>query len=189
MTVPEILLLSVALAMDCMSVSVTCGIIQKRMGGQVWAMAFLFGFFQAMMPLIGWLAGSAFSRQIEAYDHWVVFGLLLLIGGKMIWDGFSGDKALPKFNPSSAVVLLTLSVATSIDAMAVGFTFVGMGIRTFASLLFPLLSIGLCSLVLSLFGKYIGVKLGRAFDWPAEQLGGVILIFIGLKVLLQHLSA
>lgn len=189
MTVPEILLLSVALAMDCMSVSVTCGIIQKRMGGQAWAMAFLFGFFQAMMPLIGWFAGSAFSRQIEAYDHWVVFGLLLLIGGKMIWDGFSGDKALPKFNPSSAVVLLTLSVATSIDAMAVGFTFVGMGIRTFASLLFPLLSIGLCSLALSLFGKYIGVKLGRAFDWPAEQLGGVILIFIGLKVLLQHLSA
>lgn len=189
MTIPEILLLSVALAMDCMSVSVTCGIIQKRMGGQVWAMAFLFGFFQAMMPLIGWVAGSAFCRQIEAYDHWVVFGLLLFIGGKMVWDGMFGDKALPKFNPSSAIVLLTLAVATSIDAMAVGFTFVGMGIRTFASLLFPLLSIGLCSMALSLFGKFVGVRLGRAFDWPAEQFGGVILIFIGLKVLLQHLSA
>lgn len=185
----EILLLSVALAMDCLTVSVTCGIVQKRMGRQVWAMAFLFGFFQALMPLVGWLAGSMFSRQIEAYDHWVVFGLLAFIGGKMIWDGMSGDKVSVHFNPSGIAVLLTLSIATSIDAMAVGFTFVGMGIRSFSALLFPLLSIGGWAAALSVFGKYVGVKLGRSFDWPAEQLGGAILIFIGLKVLVQHLSA
>jgi len=118
------ILLGLALAMDCFSVSITCGLIQKRMGRQVWAMALLFGFFQAMMPFIGWLAIAFFADKIEAYDHWIAFGLLLFLGGRMIVNGLRhhDDAAASHFNPSDWKVLLTLAVATSIDALAVGFT-------------------------------------------------------------------
>lgn len=184
----ELLLLSVALAMDCFTVSIACGIIQRRMGRQALCMAFLFGLFQALMPLVGWFVGGMFNRQIEAYDHWVAFGVLSFLGCKMIREGCRADKRQQAaFNPSNAAVLLTLSVATSIDAMAVGITFWSMDVRTLPVLFLPLLSIGMASFLLTLVGKYIGVRLGHRFDWPAEQLGGGILIFIALKVLVQHL--
>lgn len=184
----ETVLLAVALAMDCFTVSITCGIIQRRMGRQALAMAFLFGFFQALMPYVGWEVAALFSRQISAYDHWVAFGLLAFLGGRMIWNGRHPEKESSHFNSSRPVVLLTLSLATSIDALAVGFSFIGMGVRSLAGALFPVSVIGIVSFLFSLFGKYIGVKLGRRFDWPAEQLGGAILLVIGLKVLLQHLT-
>lgn len=189
MTIWGIIFLAIALAMDCFTVSVTCGVLQKRMGSQVWAMAFLFGLFQALMPLIGWLAAGLFSRQIMAYDHWVAFGLLFLLGVKMIWEGFHGDKECHRFNPSKPVVLLTLAVATSIDALAVGFSFVGMGIRTAWQVVQPIVIIGIVSFLMTLGGKYLGVKIGRIFHWPAEQFGGIILIIIGVKVLIEHLTA
>lgn len=150
-------------------------------------MAFSFGLFQALMPLLGWLAATVFSRQIEAYDHWVVFGLLAFLGSKMIWDGCHPAAEEPKFNPSSPLVLFTLSVATSIDALAVGFSFLGMGLRTYPAIAIAVTVIGLMSFLFSLLGKNIGVKIGQRFDWPAEQLGGCILIFIGLRVLVEHI--
>lgn len=183
----ELCLLAMAMAMDCFTVSITCGIIQRRMGRQAWAMALSFGLFQAFMPLLGWLTATLFSRQIEEYDHWVVFGLLAFLGGKMIWDGCHPEEEEPKFNPSSPLVLLTLSVATSIDALAVGFSFVGMGLRTYSAIAVAVTVIGLMSFLFSLLGKNIGVRIGRRFDWPAEQLGGCILIFIGLRVLVEHI--
>lgn len=190
MNVIEVLLLSIALAMDCFTVSLVCGIIQKRMGWQVWCMAILFGLFQALMPLAGWAIGGIFNRQIERYDHWIAFGVLAFIGCKMIWESkHREDRSSASFNPSNAIVLLTLSIATSIDAMAIGFTFWSMGISSMQILLFPLLSIGIFAAILSILGKYLGIKLGCRFDWPAEQWGGCILIFIGLKVLVQHLWA
>jgi putative Mn2+ efflux pump MntP len=183
------ILLGLALAMDCFSVSITCGLIQKRMGRQVWAMALLFGFFQAMMPFIGWLAIAFFADKIEAYDHWIAFGLLLFLGGRMIVNGLRhhDDAAASHFNPSDWKVLLTLAVATSIDALAVGFTFVGMGIHHLGDACLPTFIIGVMSAVMSVMGKYIGVFVGRRLTLPAEPLGGLILIIIGVKVLVEHL--
>ncbi len=184
-------MLAVALAMDCFTVSITCGLIQRRMGAQVLVMAFFFGLFQGLMPLIGWLTASLFSQQISAFDHWVAFGLLAFLGGKMIWEGCKSKKEdeTPRFNPSRLVVILTLAVATSIDALAVGFSFVGMGLLECSQILLPVVAIGVVSFLFSVFGKFIGVRLGHRFDWPAEQLGGVILIIIGIRVLAEHLMA
>ncbi len=192
----ECLLLALALAMDCFSVSITCGIIQRCMGRQGWARAFFFGFFQALMPLLGRLVADLFSQQIEAYDHWIAFGLLLFIGGKMVVqevrDFFHpAQESCEKshaLNPSSLRVIITLAFATSIDAMAVGFTFPSFGINTWSAALCPLLVIGLVSALMSWLGKYIGVSIGKRFNCPAELLGGLVLIGIGTRVLYEHLT-
>jgi len=183
----EALLLAVALAMDCFSVSITCGILQRRMGMQVWVMAFLFGLFQAAMPLAGWAFADLFRAEIADYDHWVAFALLGILGGKMILDGFQPEEE-QHYDPSDLRILLTLAVGTSIDALSVGFSFTGMGLVRLPQLLMPLLAIGLASFVLTVAGKYIGVRIGRRLDFPALQAGGVILILIGIKVLATHLA-
>lgn len=189
MTLFDDFLLAVALAMDCFSVSLSCGIVQKRMGRQILAMALAFGFFQALMPFIGWVAIDLLSEQIVSFDHWIAFVLLLFLGGRMIWNGFkSSDDGTPHFNPSRPLTILTLAVATSIDALAVGFSFSGMGIRTLADAAVPLLVIGLVSAVMSVIGKYIGVSIGHRIKFPAEPIGGLILVIIGVKTLVQHLS-
>lgn len=185
------LFLAVALAMDCFSVSVFCGMTQKRMGRQVWAMAFLFGLFQALMPCLGWLAVNSFRDMIEAWDHWMAFLLLVFLGGRMIWPAFSGkeDEDIPVINPSSIRALLVLAVATSIDALAVGFSFPAFGITTTTEALLPLSVIGLVSALFSFAGKYVGVVIGRRVRIPAEPVGGIILVIIGVKVLFSHLCA
>ncbi len=196
MSIVECLLLALALAMDCFSVSISCGIIQKRMGRQVLAMAFFFGLFQALMPLIGWLAAEVFSREIEAYDHWIAFGLLLFIGGKMVLSevreffrpGTGTEEKPLSMNSSGLRVIITLAIATSIDAMAVGFTFPGFGINRWSDTVCPLLIIGLVSALMSVVGKYIGVHIGKRFNCPAELIGGLVLIGIGTKVLYEHLT-
>ena len=187
MSVIESFFVALALAMDCFTVSISCGVIQRCMGAQVWGMAFMFGFFQAMMALLGWAAADVFSNRIEAYDHWLAFGLLLLIGGKMIWDG-AFPKDHPSCNPSKFLVLLILSFATSIDAMAVGCSFVGMGLFRGEEVVLPIVLIGITSFILTFIGKSIGVRIGHKFDWPTEEIGGMILIIIGCKVLIQHLN-
>lgn len=182
-------LLALALAADCFSVSVSCGMIQRRMGRQVLVMAASFGFFQALMPLIGWWAADLFAHKIEAYDHWIAFGLLGFIGGRMVWSGMHPRQASTGFNPSSVRVILTLAFATSIDALAIGFSFISMGIKSITDALVPLSIIGLTSVALSVIGKYIGLSIGRYFHFPSDLLGGIILIAIGLKILIQHLCA
>lgn len=188
MSIFETVLLALALAADCFTVSLTCGIIQRRMGRQALGMALLFGLFQGAMPLLGWLLATFPQEEISAYDHWVSFGLLAFLGGKMIREGCR-EREHCSFDPSSFSTLLALSVATSIDALAVGFSFIGMGFGGIRDVLFPVLVIGLASFVLSILGKYVGTTLGKRFDWPAEQIGGAILIFIGARVLVEHLSA
>lgn len=182
----EALFLAVALAMDCFSVGITCGILQRRMGMQVWAMAFLFGLFQAAMPFLGWCFADLFREEIADYDHWVAFFLLAVLGGKMIWEGFQPVEE-HHFDPSDMKVLLALAVGTSIDALSVGFSFTGMGLVALPALLMPLILIGAVSSLMSWMGKYIGVRVGRQLPLPAEPLGGFILIVIGIKVLLTHL--
>lgn len=182
----EVLFLAVALAMDCFSVSITCGILQRRMGMQVWAMALLFGLFQAAMPFIGWCFADLCKEELADYDHWIAFILLGILGVKMIREGFQPEEE-QHFNPSDMKVLLVLSVGTSIDALSVGFSFTGMGIMDLPDLLMPLAVIGVVSFLMSWVGKFIGVRIGCRLRFPAGQLGGVILIIIGVKVLLTHL--
>lgn len=188
MTAVEIWLLAVALAMDCFAVSVTSGLILKRVRLRpILIMALLFGLFQALMPLIGWAGMQFFSGYIERIDHWIAFGLLAFIGARMFWEGCKGNEA-SSFDPTRLHVVLGLAVATSIDALAVGISFACTGMTTFGSIVTPILIIGLVSFVLSLVGSYLGIRLGKRFHLPASQVGGVILILIGIKILVQHLT-
>jgi len=150
-------------------------------------MALLFGLFQALMPLIGWACTSFFSSYIEAYDHWIAFGMLAFIGLKMIRDAFGGGEE-QHFNPSKLMTQLMLAIATSIDALAVGISLACTGYAGIASLLWPLLAIGLTSVAFSLAGSMIGLKFGDnvARRLKPELLGGIILLIIAFKVLLEH---
>ena len=189
MTILDILLIAVALAMDCFTVSMVSGVMTRKMfWGRNLRMALLFGFFQAAMPFIGWIAIHYFQSSVEAYDHWIAFGLLLLIGGKMILDAFNEEDEAT-FNPLNLGTQLTLAVATSIDALAVGISFSCSGYGTVQSLILPLAVIGLVSFIFSIAGLLLGVRFGGAVArrFKPEIIGGVILIAIGVKILLEHL--
>ena len=188
MNLIETLLLSVSLAIDCFTVSVTSGIILHRIRwGTFLRMAFFFGLFQAMMPFLGWLGASRFQHLIEAYDHWIAFALLAFLGVRMIRAQFKEEETA-SFNPTSLKVTLALAVATSIDALAIGISFAFVGIRSIASLTYPVVAIGITSFVLSLVGSLIGAYAGRKFKFRMEPVGGIVLICLGVKILLEHLN-
>lgn len=188
MTSLEIWLLAVGLAMDCFAVSVASGIILKQIQWRpMLVMALFFGVFQAVMPLIGWTCTNAFSHLIESYDHWIAFALLAFLGGKMIWESFKSEEECHLFNPTRLKVVLTLAVATSIDALAVGISFSCLGMKTIQSILSPVLVIGLVSFLFSMAGLLIGIFFRNRFYWPVERWGGFILIAIGCKILYEHL--
>ena len=202
MNLLDIILLAVALAMDCFTVSIVSGVIMIQGDGSfvtpadvtkepspcIIRMAFLFGFFQAMMPLLGWLGISHFQAYMEAYDHWIAFGLLGFIGGKMVWESF-GDEEDQHFNPSKLRTQLLLAVATSIDALAIGISFACTGFTELSQLTMPLLIIGIVSFLFSIVGYHLGRRFGKAITRriKPELLGGVILILIGVKILITHL--
>ena len=202
MNLLDIILLAVALAMDCFTVSIVSGVIDHgdwhndsseakiRVPVPViyLRMAFLFGFFQALMPLLGWLGISHFQAYMEAYDHWIAFGLLGFIGGKMIWESF-GDEEDQHFNPRKLRTQLLLAVATSIDALAIGISFTCTGFTELSQLTMPLLIIGIVSFLFSIFGYHLGRRFGKAITrrLKPELFGGIILVLIGLKILLSHL--
>lgn len=182
--------LAFALAMDCFAVSVASGIIYGRVRWRLMlAMAFLFGFFQAFNPLIGWVATDRFRFLIESFDHWIAFAILAFLGVRMIMDSFKEEEERT-FNPRRLKVIFTLAIATSIDALAVGVSFSCMGITRLDNLLYPLAAIGLVSFAMSLLGLFLGIFCGKGFArrLRAELWGGVILIIIGVKVLLEHLA-
>ena len=185
----DLLLLSIALAMDCFTVSMMSGVMLRRsINAAILRMALLFGVFQAAMPLAGWIGTAHFSQYLEAVDHWIAFGLLVFIGGKMIKESFD-DNGEPSFNPLHFRTQLLLAVATSIDALAVGISMACLGYSHITMLAEPLLMIGVASLVLSVLGYWLGVRFGRivARRLRPELLGGLVLVFIGIKVLLSHL--
>ena len=185
----EILLLAVALAMDCFTVSAVSGVIVRRWrGGTALRLALLFGLFQALMPLIGWVAISFFRSSVEAFDHWIAFGMLAFLGVKMIRDAFAPEEE-KLMNPVKLRTQLALAVATSIDALAVGISMGCSGYETLGSLVLPLGTIGLVSFLMSIVGFLIGVRFGEtvARRWKPELFGGVILLAIGVKILLEHL--
>lgn len=189
MSTLEIWLLAVSLAIDCFTVSITSGIILHRIRWGIFLkMAFLFGLFQAAMPFLGWLGASRFNHLIETYDHWIAFALLAFLGIRMIREHFK-DEEERSFDPTRMKVILTLAVATSIDALAVGISFAFTGFRTLSSLLYPLTAIGIASFVISLAGSLIGVFFGKRFNLRVEIFGGLVLIGIGVKILFEHLLA
>jgi len=187
MTTLEIWLLAVSLAMDCFSVSITSGIILHRVRMKVFfTIAFFFGLFQGMMPLIGWFSASRFYHLIEKFDHWIAFGLLFILGIRMIKESFDKGNEHHHFNPTRLPVILTLAVATSIDALAVGISFACTGMETFQKILWPIFIIGIASFLFSILGCFIGVYFGKRINLRAELWAGIILIGIGAKILIEH---
>lgn len=197
MSILELWLLAVALAMDCFTVSIVFGVLLRKIEWRtILVVAFLFGLFQVMMPLAGWLATNSFSSLIEDYDHWIAFGLLAFLGGRMIKESFSDDEeegeaeAEAKYiNPRKLKTQLVFAVATSIDALAVGISFTCLGFNTISSLSLPLLIIGFVSLAFSIVGSLLGIRFGKGVEkrLKPELLGGIVLIIIGVRVLCEHL--
>lgn len=167
MTELEIWLLAVGLAMDCFAVSIASGIILKRVRLRpMLVMAVSFGFFQALMPLLGWIGASFFSHLIESIDHWIAFGILAFLGGRMIMESFKDEGCKHEYDPTSLKVVLALAVATSIDALAVGVSFAFLGIKQFSAILSPIGIIGFVSFALSM----VGLMFGHPFRmWHSPQ--------------------
>ena len=185
MNIFTIIAVAVALAMDAFAVSISTGIkLGCVTGRQTFRVAFHFGFFQFIMPVLGWLGGSAMAGIIGSFDHWVAMGLLGFIGGKMIHEAL--DETAGKdtaIDPTRGLYLISLSIATSIDALAVGFSFSFLNV----TIVEPVIIIGLITFFLSFAGVYIGAKTGSIFENKIEIIGGVILIGVGFKILIEHL--
>ena len=185
----DILLLSVALAMDCFTVSIVSGVILVRYWWRyIIRLSILFGLFQALMPLLGWLGTTWLAEYIEAYDHWVAFGMLAFLGGRMIRDAFRPEEE-HHFDPKSWWTGIVLAVATSIDALAVGISLAMTGYEHIGQLTMPLVIIGLGSFLFSIVGHLLGLRFGASIRrrLRPELLGGIILIGIGVKILMTHL--
>ena len=185
----EILLLSVALAMDCFTVSIVSGVIlRKYRWGVILSMSFFFGLFQAAMPFLGWLGTSRFASYIESFDHWIAFGLLAFLGIRMIKESFKEEEEC-SFDPSKLKTQLVMAVATSIDALAIGISFACTGYKSISQLTFPLIAIGIGSFVFGILGQHLGIHFGESIRKRIrpELLGGCILIFIGIRILIEHL--
>ena len=180
-----ILFIAVGLAMDAFAVSVITGSVYKEFKlRHALRMAMFFGAFQAVMPIIGFLAGLGLMRYIAPYDHWIAFALLCFVGGKMIYESFKIEAAERDRNPANLAVLLILSFATSIDALAVGITLSLLK----APIALAVTTIGLVTFVLSYGGVFVGKRFGHFFESRIEIIGGLILIGIGVKILVEHLA-
>jgi len=182
----SILLISIGLAMDCFAVSISKGIcVGKFSMINTLKMAFLFGFFQGLMPLIGFYAGKSFIHELSSFDHWVAFALLGIIGGKMLIEGLKPIDPDCEITPTpfKLRLLISLAFATSIDALATGIIFIPFP----EIILSAVLIIGVISFVFTFLGMGIGIRFGKRFKFNVEILGGIILIGIGTKILLEHL--
>ena len=184
MTFIELLLIAIGLSMDAFSVSICKGLTTKKFS---WRMALVcglwFGLFQALMPIIGYFLGSQFQEMIEAYDHWIAFGLLFLIGANMIREAVWGKEESQDGSLGFKTMLL-LAIATSIDALAVGVSFACIQVELWSSVII----IGITTFLFSVLGVKIGNVFGSKYEKSAEIVGGIILILIGLKILLEHLG-
>ena len=181
----SVFLIGIGLSMDAFAVAVCKGLGMRKISyRKTFLISLFFGGFQAMMPFIGWLAGINFQKYISGFDHWIAFILLAFIGGKMIYEAFKDDDDIDSddFRISE---LLILSVATSIDALAVGIAF---AMLNDINILVSTLIIGVTTFVLSFGGVLAGNKFGSVYKNKAEVAGGIILIILGVKILLEHLE-
>ncbi len=181
----EIILIAFGLAMDCFAVSITAGATNKNIKKKkALEIALFFGLFQASMPVIGWLLGLSVQYYIENIDHWIAFGIFILIGGKMVFESFEKKTNKKPLNIDKIWVIIALSVATSIDALIVGTSFVFLDV----SILKATTIIGIITFFVSLLGIFWGKKYGYYLGNKAELIGGLVLIGIGTKILVEHLS-
>lgn len=184
----ELFLIGVGLSMDAFAVSICKGLGMSRLNmRQAAVISLFFGGFQALMPLIGWALGSQLTDFITPIDHWIAFGLLAFVGGKMLWDAFhedDEDEGTQTDEKLDLKELLMLAIATSIDALAVGITFAFLQVAIVPSITI----IGLTTFVISFAGVAVGHFFGARFEKPATIVGGVVLILIGVKILLEHLG-
>jgi manganese efflux pump family protein len=186
MTTFEILVIALGLAMDAFAVSLGARTHEKvrgwRAGFRLW---FHFGLFQSLMTLAGWFTGAGLEKLIARWDHWLAFGLLALVGGKMIKEGFApanGEKDVQRADPSRGLKMVSLSVATSLDALAVGVT---LGVLR-VPIWYPGVLIGVVTALLSLLGLQIGQFLGNRFGRRMEMIGGVVLVLIAIRIVFQR---
>lgn len=188
MSVLDIFLLGVGLSMDAFAVAICKGLAMKKVNKkQMLLIALFFGGFQALMPLIGWLVGSTFAKKIAAFDHWIAFILLAIIGGNMVVDAIKEWKEEDKVEivdpPIDFKELTLLSIATSIDALACGVTF---SFYEDFNIIKAIAIIGVTTFVISAGGVYVGNIFGDKYKAKAQLVGGIILIFLGIKILLEH---
>ncbi|MFH0991941.1 MAG: manganese efflux pump MntP family protein [bacterium] len=185
MNLLTILIVALGLSMDAFAVSVARGITIKELRVRnAFTIAMFFGSFQALMPMLGWWAGLRLRDFIAGVDHWIAFGLLLGVGMKMIYDGLRSEQVKQQSEVLSFSLLFLLSIATSIDALAVGLSFAFLAV----SIVTPSMLIGLVTFCLSFVGVLLGERTGCLLAKRAEIIGGSILIVIGIKIVLEHLG-
>lgn len=183
MTLFSLIILAIGLCMDSFAVSLTCGVMMKPFClRRACKFAFIMAAFQGLMPVVGWLLGVGFREYIEAYDHWIALALLVYLGGRMIYESLQKEEQ-EVFDPCCTRVAMSMGLATSIDAMAVGISLSFLNV----DLLQSALVIGITTFVFSIAGVYIGKKVGTFLKKGAGILGGIILICIGVKICVEHL--
>jgi len=183
MSLITVFLVAVGLGIDAFSVAIGIGAVNnKKSWGPALRLAIAFGLFQFIMPIIGWLAGLTVVEIIESFDHWIAFGLLALVGGKMIREGLEKESAQEREDQTRGWSLLMLSVATSIDALAVGFSFSVLK----NPILLPAVMIGIVCFLMTVTGMIFGKVLAKLFGKKVEIFGGLVLIAIGVKILIDH---
>ncbi len=172
--------------MDAFAVSIAAGLtIAPLTPRHVFRLAFHFGLFQFMMPVLGWAAGRQVALYAADFDHWLAFGLLSVVGGKMLWEAFFDRREKSNSDPTRGLMLVTLSVATSLDALAVGLSMALLNVSIWA----PSVVIGLVAAALSTVGILFGARLGMRWGRWADAAGGCVLLGIGLRILVSHLTA
>ena len=180
----EVFWIAVALSADAFAVAVACSVFLCHVSSrQIFRLGFHFGLFQAIMPVLGWLAGRTISEYIGAWDHWIAFVLLAGIGIKALKEAFSEDDSENgRGDPTKGLSLVMLSIATSIDALAVGVSLAAVNVSIYQ----PALIIGVITACFTVVGIVFGCKIGSKMGKKVEAVGGIILILIGLKILLEH---
>ena len=175
--------ISLGLAMDAFAVSIAAGLGLARVTPRhTFRVAFHFGLFQFLMPVIGWSAGLQLSQYIHQYDHWVALGLLAFVGCKMLWEAGTRRESNSSADPTRGLMLLTLSLATSIDALAVGISLAMIQVQ----IVYPALAIGVITAAVTALGMMLGTQVGARLGKRMEIIGGLVLIGIGLKILISH---
>lgn len=176
--------IAIALAMDAFAVALATGMALNPLTGRhLFRLGFHFGLFQALMPVTGWLAGKSFQHLIADYDHWIAFALLAFVGGKMIREALAPADEEAATDPTRGMTMVMLSIATSIDALAVGLSLALLGVSIWT----PALVIGLVAGVLTVCGMLLGRRVGAAWGKRVEIVGGIVLCLIGVKILIEHL--
>ena len=180
-----LLFIAIALGIDAFAVSLSAGAyLVKADARQTFRLSFHFGLFQALMPILGWLAGTGFVSLIESVDHWIAFTLLAVIGGRMMYNSFKGEDQSFQRDVTKGWSLVSLSLATSIDALAVGLSLSMISV----DIVFPAVVIGIVAAAMSLIGIRLGERISHIVGTHMEFIGGLVLILIGVKIVIEHLS-